>query len=176
MFLQIQDLNEEIVREANIFIDEETKKECKLKTTYNESIVARYLIAKNKNIFSSISHKEEVVFIWTDSKKLGVDLEIYKERDESILDSFSKLEYKKVLWKSWDSFYLLWTAKESIIKLLGLSLDDMNKITLQSFQKNDRIISEIKFSYDMIFYYSSIEIKVFSWTNKNYYFSIANLW
>ena len=60
----------------------------------------------------SLSHKKWLVFFWVSDKKLWVDIEIYKQRDLSLLDTFSQEEYDQVWWRDWKSFYLLWTAHE----------------------------------------------------------------
>jgi diaminopimelate epimerase len=140
MFLQIQKLEtEELINKAQKFFWAnfciKLKKE--KKSSYNESLVARYLIEdnkKNKKYFS-ISHKKNLVFIGISEEKIWVDIEIFKLRDNSILEKFNEKEYN-ILWKkSWKNFYILWTAKEAIIKFEDLKLDDIEKIILEKSEK-----------------------------------------
>jgi phosphopantetheinyl transferase len=45
------------------------------------------------NIFWSLSHKENIIYIAISDKNIGVDIEILKQRDISVLDLFSDREY-----------------------------------------------------------------------------------
>ena len=172
MYLKIKLLNDKLVKDAEKSLSKNVLKELEKKFTYRESIVSRYLISQYKWKYSSISHKRDIVFIWVSDNKIGVDIENYKERDINILDTFTSEEYEIVWNKSRKKFYLLWTAKESIVKLLNIMLDDIGDIKLISCQKHDEKLSNIKFSYKLNFVYNRIKISVISWINKEYYYSI----
>ena len=150
--------------------------------TYTESLVARYLIEKNKNLqgakdpcysFSSISHKKNLVFIATSDNKIWVDIEIYKQRWIDLLDTFSDGEYSILWWKNWDNFYILWTAKESCIKFLNLKLEDMKWISLISSQKSEYIFSNLKFFSKHALEYYNNKITVYSWWDWEIIYSIC---
>ena len=140
--------------------------------TYKESLVARYLIAQNKKTFSSISHKKDLVFIWTSDNKIGVDIEILKERDINLLDSFDE-EYNMLWWKNWHNFYILWTAKESIIKYNLWRLDDISEIKLIKTKINIKNILNLNFSYELVFKFNWKKYIVFNWNVEEIYFSIC---
>lgn len=118
-----------------------------------------------KKIYWSLSHSENyVAFIISDSPT-GIDIAEYRERDASLLDTQSDDEYD-ILWgKDWVNFYILWTAKESLIKAVGNTLDDMKDISLlekisdsESLfgfrQKNYRIKTIINKDEDIIISYT----------------------
>ena len=98
-----------------------------LKYKQEESIIARFFVSKlvekyfwvkkflpqidenwipifNNNFFWSISHKENLIFVWISKTKIGIDLEIIKKRDKSLLNIFSLQEYKLLWWKNWENF------------------------------------------------------------------------
>jgi len=43
--------------------------------------------------FWSLSHKKGIVFIGVSKASIGIDIEIKRKRDNSILDIFPELEY-----------------------------------------------------------------------------------
>jgi len=123
----------------------------------NESLIARYMVLQLLNeqrdihdqvlevdqsgkplpccgIFWSVSHKvvgERIyVAVAIADSPVGIDIECIKPRSVALLQRFMDEEYS--LWggKSWESFYHLWVAKESLIKKLGCTLDDMSTMTM----------------------------------------------
>ncbi len=81
-------------------------------------------------LYWSISHcAHYIAFIIADTP-VGIDIAEYHERDTSLLSIHRDSEYS-ILWgKNWHNFYILWTAKEAIIKSIGGELDDMRDIWL----------------------------------------------
>jgi hypothetical protein len=68
MYLEIKNINKKLFDESLSFFSNDFINELKQKSTFKESLVARYLIEKNKNINPkyinySISHKKDLVFI-----------------------------------------------------------------------------------------------------------------
>ena len=163
--------------------------------TYVESLVARYFIEKNKksinkNIqgakdpccFSSISHKEKLVFIATSDKKIWIDIEILKIRDENLLNKFTDSEYKileqaaeDLCWKDnlWNKFYILWTAKESCIKLLDITLDEIEEILLTQVEFWDYLIDWLEFFTKSTYCYKWKNMTVYSWKDWDIFYSVA---
>jgi len=144
-----------------------------LKHKQKESIIARYFISKlvekyfwiknflpqiDKNgvpvfendIYWSISHKKELVFIWISKQKIGLDIETIKARDESLLDIFFNDEYKILWWKTWENFYILWTNKEAIIKKNLWKLDDMKNLKLEQLEQIQKDVWGIVFDKKLI--------------------------
>lgn len=140
---------------------------------YNENLVSRYLIKKNKNNFSSISHKKDLVFIWTNNSKIWVDIEYFKYRDKNLLDKFYREEYM-ILWKkSWKKFYILWTAKESIIKYENLILDNIEEIILEKSENINLEIDKINFSKKLLLKLWNKYFEVYSWNKLDLYYSFC---
>ena len=175
MQLIIQEVNNIILKESEIYFWEFFYSNLKKqkKWTYNESLVARFLIEKNKDKYSSISHKKDLVFIWTSDKNIWVDIEILKQRDKNLLDKFLSEEYE-ILWgKNWDNFYKLWTAKESIIKFENLLLDDIEKIFLEKDENINEEFSWIWFNKKFKLKFNNKEFIVYVWNKENIIFSVC---
>lgn len=162
-----------------------------------ESIVSRYLISKeventykiinylpkidyhkipkfDNNIFWSISHKDNLVFVWVSKNMIWIDIEIYKERDSAVLDKFSIEEYELLWWKNWINFYILWTAKESIIKFNLLMLDDMSNIKLIKVQENISDFSKITFAKELLFNNKNNINQVKFWFKGDIFYSVCS--
>ena len=178
MYLKIQTINDQIFFKAQNYFSKDYISKLKLKSTYKESLVARYLIdqniiPQNKNIYSCISHKDNLVFIWVSDYKLWVDIEIYKKRDISLLNTFLEKEYNLFWEQNWNNFYIIWTAKESIVKLLNQKLDDINNYTIINIKNINKTISWIKFNYSLFIQTNIWIIQVLSWKKNNYFYSIC---
>jgi len=126
-----------------------------------------------ENLYWSISHKENLVFVWISDTQIWVDIEFYKERDNSVLDYFLDSEYELLGWKNWSNFYVLWTAKESVIKYNLSNLDNINGIKLLELISNEQIISDLKFSKKLLFNYKNNINQVFFWENEGKFYSIC---
>lgn len=107
-------------------------------------------IFKNKNsyIFSSKSHSKNYVFYWFSRENLGIDIEFLKPRSKDFLEIFSKNEYEIIWEKNLENFYLMWTAKESIIKYVNGNLDDMWNMFLKKISKRSIKISKMLFIFE----------------------------
>ncbi len=165
-----------------------------------ESIVSRFLISKeiekkykikkylpkidfywiplfDNGIFWSVSHKDNLVFVWMNSEKIWVDIEIFKERDLSVLEQFRQQEYNLLWWKNWTNFYILWTAKESIIKYNLWKLDDIINIKLIKEKDIDKVIDGLIFIKELLFDYKTSQLQVFFWRKDDIFYSICiNMW
>jgi len=169
--LTLQEVTTQNLQQAKNYFSE--KYLDSLKNKPKESILARFLISQlvekyywiknflpkiDKNgvpvfendIFWSISHKKDLVFVWVAKEKFWLDLEIIKTRDENLLDIFEDKEYKLLWGKSWENFYILWTGKEAIIKKNLWKLDDMKKFKLEKVENISKNIWWIKFNKKLI--------------------------
>lgn len=186
--LKQQYISEKLFIEAKKYFTEQYIKTLYNKPNLKESLVSRFLLSKkieqvygiknykieidlnwkpifNDNLFWSISHKNWVCFVWLSDKKIWVDIELIKERDKSILSTFSKKDYDKIGLTNRESFYLLWTAKESIIKYNLYDFDDIVSFELLSFDRKLRKINDIEFDYELIINCNLVKYKVISWIN-----------
>ncbi len=161
-----------------------------------ESLVARYLISKEierefwiKNyfpqidktwkpifdnwLFWTISHKDDLVFVWVSDKKIWIDIEVYKERDISVLNQFDDEEYIVLWWKNFENFFILWTAKESVIKYIFGSLDDMKNIILKSVKDSKKTITWLDFTLFLSLNYKWQNRQVFFGRKDDVFYSVC---
>lgn len=88
------------------------------------------ILEHNECLYWSISHTEKYVAFIVSDTQTGIDIAECKDRDISLLDIHSEGEYGLLGGKNWKQFYMLWTAKESIIKASSLTLDAISEIKL----------------------------------------------
>ena len=132
----------------------------------------------NKPIYShgiywSIAHKKDFIFLWISRNIIWVDIELYKERSIDFLDFFSKEEYNILWWKTWLNLYILWTAKESVIKYMLWNLDDMKYLSLEWFKVTSENIYWINFTYNLDFSYNWLCYSVLSWKKNKKIYSVC---
>ena len=209
MHLEIKKINSEDVEKSEKYFWINFCKNLKKEKpwTYNESLVARYLLEKKYQRakalcwqainYSSISHKKNLVFIWTKNSKIWLDIELLKIRDKNLLNKFREEEYHILWWKktqrtkehcwknmqrakalcwqavTFKNFYVLWTAKESIIKYESLLLDNIEEIVLESSENINLEINKIKFSKKLLLYFWNKKFEVYSWSELDLYYSVC---
>lgn len=140
--LKLLEVNKELIKEAEDFFDKDYLKDLKETKfhSYEDSIVSRYMVSKLaseelgianyvpaldfeeeqfENFTYAISHKDWNIFVWISDDFLWLDIEKYKERDESVFEYFTDRELDILGWKNFTSFYTWWTAKESLIKFFS---------------------------------------------------------
>lgn len=101
------------------------------KDKYGMPIPILYSDIDHQKLYWCLSHSLHfTAFIISDSPT-GIDIAEYEERDESLFGVHSDIEYSLLSGKKWKNFYILWTAKEAIIKIKWGKLDDMKNICLQ---------------------------------------------
>jgi hypothetical protein len=88
------------------------------------------ILEHNERLYWSITHTEKYVAFIISDTQTGIDIAERKNRDISLLDIHSEGEYGLLGGKNWKQFYMLWTAKESIIKASSLTLDVISDIKL----------------------------------------------
>ena len=188
--LKILNINKNIISQATNFLPKDYIKTLKNKSNFNESIVARFLIFKNHNFlpiidinqkpifendfFWSISHKENLVFVWSSNIPIWIDIEIIKKRSLEIFSLHLKKEYIFFWEKNLKNFYLLWVLKESVIKLNLITLDDLEYINIQSIIKKNIIIDWIKFMFQAYWIYKNTEFISFIWYKNNLVYAISH--
>lgn len=161
---------------SRFIISKEVEKKYKIKK-YLPKINLNWIPLFDNGIFWSISHKEDLVFVWVNNKKIWVDIEIYKERDLSLLNQFNDEEYALLWWKKWINFYILWTAKESIIKHDLLKLDDILYIKLIKIKDIKKVIDGMIFIKELLFDYKTSQKQVFFWKKDDIFYSVCvNMW
>lgn len=191
MFLQIWHTSDEYFEKGKTLFSEPYRNWLLDKPLMQESLIARYLIAKEiwdgfmpqvgtKGVpiftdenYWSLSHKKGVVFIGVSKEKIWVDIEICKTRDISLLDTFETSDYSMLWEKKWENFYILWTSHESIVKYTLEQKYEPWMYTLKSFQNKNRSISWLEFCYELRFVQWEKKYTLVTWKMWNYIYSVC---
>lgn len=88
----------------------------------------------SKDIYFSISNKGEVVTVIKSNFPVGIDIEIIKPFNKSILKFFSEAE-RKYIKDDLEKFFKIWTAKEAYIKMINKSFKDLFELDIISLSK-----------------------------------------
>lgn len=86
-----------------------------------------------EELYFSTAHSEDLLVVAIDTKKVAVDVEYIKPRDESLLQN---LHVPDSSFSLWENFYLQRCAKECLVKYLDLTSSEMNEITVSAFIPN----------------------------------------
>lgn len=83
---------------------------------------------KSKDKYYNISHSHGLVVLVIDSVEVGVDVELIRKSDDGLKDFISSKEERKYI-KDDQTFFEVWTNKESLVKAYGIGLrDDIKNI------------------------------------------------
>ena len=106
-------------------------------------LVTQYMIKKWKvqfcfmewvhyceELFFSLSHSEDMIWMVIDTKKVAVDLEYIRERDESLLKN---VHIPDSPYSPRENFYLQWCAKECVVKFLDINSNEMQEMSVVAF-------------------------------------------
>lgn len=86
-----------------------------------------------EELYFSTAHSEDLLVVAIDSKKVAVDVEYIKPRDESLLQN---VHVPDSSYSPWENFYLQWCAKECLVKYLDLTSSEINEMTVSAFMPN----------------------------------------
>ncbi len=157
---------------SRFIISKEVEKKYKIEK-YLPKINSDWIPLFDNGIFWSISHKDDLVFIWVSTEMIWVDIEVYKERDLSLLNQFNNEEYVLLWWKNWINFYILWIAKESIIKYNLWKLDDIWDVKLIKINDIEKVIDGVIFIKELLFDYKISQKQVFFWRKDDVFYSVC---
>lgn len=137
----------------------------KIEQVYNEHIASTYLKRKyigeyhiddngkplSNKCYFNISHSHGVVVLVVDSVPVGVDIELIRPVEDD-LKRFVTSEEEYIYIKDEQSFYEIWTSKESLLKAVGTGLKDDLKTTpglpikgIKQYKDNIYYINNIKY-------------------------------
>ena len=120
-------------------------------------------------IYWSLSHKPKYVAAVVSDDKVGIDIEDMKPRTESLFARVAGDGEWELKQKSWDTLFRYWTAKEAVLKVIGIGIGglrtcritsvlDDNHITLdyrgrlflvEQLRHNNHIVSVLKDNNDI---------------------------
>lgn len=96
-------------------------------------------------LYWSLSHTKNFVWFSVSSLPTGIDIVEREERNEALFEIHTHREYELLGEKNWHNFYLLWSAKEAIIKAQWWDIEAMKGISL--IEKQDRNIHIFDFEW-----------------------------
>lgn len=107
-------------------------------------------LAKGKHF--NISHSKGIVCLAISNKDVGVDLEVIRPVDIDFKEFIASKDEKNLIHDD-ETFFMIWTNKESLLKCLGLGMkSSMDKVPSLPF-------NNIKFFDKRYFYSKSIKYK-----------------
>jgi 4'-phosphopantetheinyl transferase len=87
----------------------------------------------------SISHKPEYVAAVVSKDKVGIDIEELKPRDELLFARVADEEEWELKDKSWDTLFCYWTAKETVLKVIGIGIGGLKACRIISVPDESHI-------------------------------------
>jgi len=123
--------------------------------------------------YFSSSYSWNLLLLWFSDTKIGVDLEMKKERSYSLLEQYE--ESLALLWgKTWDNFYLLWSWREAIIKASdSCYIEDGEKIYFVKSKKEENYFDTLNFSHVLEFDYNWKQWIVYLYSNEEYVYALT---
>jgi 4'-phosphopantetheinyl transferase len=92
----------------------------------------------------SLSHKPEYVAAVVSKDKVGIDIEEMRPRAESLFAYVASEEEWELKERSWDTFFRYWTAKEAILKVIGIGISGLKACRIISVPDENYIILDYK--------------------------------
>ena len=124
-----------------------------LKVSADKSGVVLGMLMKDKrdvplpfgNHYWSVSHKSRYVAAVVSEAIVGIDIEEIKHREASAFGYVaSDAEWELGGGKSLQNFFRCWTAKETVLKALGVGIGGLKKCHITSVPDNDHITLDYK--------------------------------
>lgn len=111
-------------------------------------------------IYWSLSHKPRYVAAVVSTDRVGIDIEEVKARDELLFARVASEGEWELKEKSWDTFFRYWTAKEAVLKVIGIgiggltacqivSVPDENHITL-SYKGHPFLVEQLRYNNHIV--------------------------
>ncbi len=87
----------------------------------------------------SLSHKPKYVAAVVSRDKVGIDIEEIKPRAESLFARVAGDEEWELKQKSWDTLFRYWTAKETVLKAVGIGVGGLRTCRITSVPDENHI-------------------------------------
>jgi len=91
-------------------------------------------------IYWSLSHKPKYVAAVVSKSKVGIDIEEIRPRPESLFARVASDEEWELKERSWDTLFRYWTAKEAILKVIGIGIGGLKTCRITSVPDENHII------------------------------------
>jgi len=92
----------------------------------------------------ALSHKPEYVAAVVSKDKVGIDIEEMRPRAESLFTYVASEEEWGLKERSWDTFFRYWTAKEAILKVIGIGISGLKTCRIISVPDENHIALDYK--------------------------------
>jgi len=92
----------------------------------------------------SLSHKPKYVAAVVSNGKVGIDIEEIKPRSESLFSHVASDNEWRLKDRSWDTFFCYWTAKEAILKVIGIGIGGLKTCRIISVPDENHITLDYK--------------------------------
>ena len=90
-------------------------------------------------IYWSLSHKPKYVAAVVSNDKVGIDIEEMRPRTDSLFVRVAGNEEWELKDKSWDTLFRYWTAKEAVLKVIGIGIGGLRTCRITSFPDENHI-------------------------------------
>jgi len=87
----------------------------------------------------SLSHKPDYVAAVVSKDKVGIDIEEMRPRDELLFARVASDKEWELKEKSWDTLFRYWTAKEAILKVIGIGISGLKTCRIISVPDENHI-------------------------------------
>ena len=95
-------------------------------------------------IYWSLSHKPKYVAAVVSKNRVGIDIEEIKPRPESLFARVASDEEWELQERSWDTLFRYWTAKEAILKVIGIGIGGLKICRIISVPDENHITLDYK--------------------------------
>jgi len=93
-----------------------------------------------RGTFWSLSHKPRFVAAVVGPVPIGIDIEEITPRTEGLLDYIASTAEWALADLSWETFFRFWTAKEAVLKTVGVGLAHLTKARIHAILDPDNLI------------------------------------
>ena len=101
-------------------------------------------------IYWSLSHKPKYVAAVVSKDKVGIDIEEMKPRAEALFARVATDEEWTLKNKSWDTLFRYWTAKEAILKIIGIGIGGLMACRITSVPDENHITLDYKGQFFLV--------------------------
>jgi 4'-phosphopantetheinyl transferase len=95
-------------------------------------------------VYWSLSHKSNYVAAVVSKGRVGIDIEEMKPRTESLFSHVVTDEEWELQERSWDTFFRYWTAKEAVLKAIGIGVRGLKTCLVISVPDKNHLVLDYK--------------------------------